>query len=110
MMQKAVVLSSALQLLSVSTAPGAFAKGFSADAAVSIDVVATGNGGAQAGAENTAAAEVSSEFEVTGNMSGAPAPDLVRQDLIPVGTYVRTCDCKAVKSVVCICPHTSLAF
>lgn len=108
-MQKAAVLGYVLQLLSTSTGSSALAQGFnfdltfSADAAVSIDVEATGVPGAQAGVDNAAAAEVSADFAVTGKGSAGDIaiPDLERQDLIPVGTYVRTCDCKAAKTVVC---------
>lgn len=102
-MLRAVLLIAGLQSLPT----GALGQGvfgtFSADAAVAIDVRATGEAGARAGAENRAAAEVSGEVEVTVTTSGRSTeavPVLERQDLRPVGTFIRTCDCEKVKTVV----------
>lgn len=66
---------------------------FSADAAVAADNSA-GDAGANAGAENVAAEEVS------GDDGPGPMPELARQDLIPVGTFPRTCACDTPKTVV----------
>lgn len=66
---------------------------FSADAAIAVDN--TGEAGAEAGAENVAAEEVS------GDDGPGPLPDLARQDLIPVGTFPRTCNCSTPRTVVC---------
>lgn len=65
---------------------------FSAEAAVAVEDV--GEAGAAAGAENVAAEEVS------GDDGSGPVPELARQDLIPVGTFIRTCDCSTPKTVV----------
>ena len=99
-MLKAFSIIAGLQL--VSTKVLAQTLTFSADSAVAIDVLAIGEPGANAGAENTAAVEVSGEFSISTSV-----PDLERQDLRPVGTYLRTCDCTKVKTVVCPTPHPS---
>lgn len=70
---------------------------FSAEAAVAVEDV--GEAGAAAGAENVAAEEVS------GDDGPGPVPELARQDLIPVGTFIRTCDCSTPKTVVRCCSH-----
>eukprot|EP00892_Ulva_mutabilis_P004809 jgi/Ulvmu1/26/UM001_0027.1 len=108
-MLKVISVFAGLQL--VSTQVFAQTLTFSADAAVSIDVSATGEPGSEAGAENTAAVEVSggsvvdimgvAQVSTSGSLSiSTPlAPDLERQDLIPVGAYIRTCDCTKVNTV-----------
>ena len=45
----------------------------------------------------------------TDNLTGY-RPDLERQEIIPVGAYVRTCDCLPEKSVVRHRPHSALQF
>ena len=97
-MLKALSLVAGLQL--VSTKVFAQTQTFSADAALAIEVLASGEPGADAGAENTAAMEVSGEFSIS-----ASVPDLERQNLRPVGTYLRTCDCTRVRSVVRFTPE-----
>lgn len=67
---------------------------FSAESAVVIELVASGEAGAEAGVENVAAEEVS------GDDGPGPLPELSRQDLIPVGAFVRTCNCTYDKTVV----------
>eukprot|EP00892_Ulva_mutabilis_P004587 jgi/Ulvmu1/24/UM001_0025.1 len=66
---------------------------FSADTSVVIEDAASGESGATAGAENVAAQEVS------GDDSPGRVQELARQNLIPVGAFIRTCDCERVRSV-----------
>lgn len=84
-MLRSLAVIAALQLCSGAVAQNLV---FSADAAVAVDN--TGEDGADAGADNAAAAEV----------SGDDSDGLARQDLIPVGTFPRTCNCSTPRTVV----------
>eukprot|EP00892_Ulva_mutabilis_P006084 jgi/Ulvmu1/3848/UM018_0064.1 len=70
---------------------------FSADSAVAIDIDATGEQGANPRVENRASASASGVVIITG--SGGASRELERQDLIPVGSFIRTCKCTDAKTV-----------
>jgi len=96
-MRSLAVLAILGQLATLATAQELV---FSADAAVAVD-----NGGEEAGA-NAGAENVAAE-EVSGDDGPGPVAELARQDLIPVGTFPRTCTCSTPKTVVRSCQVTS---